>query len=188
MKRFLLLPFALALCGSAHAQLGSGAIPILNPGFETDVLTCAELPCYVPGITGWTFGPVSGTFKPGPAQYPNGVPRGVNVAGMGNANSTGSIEQTTWVPLEADRTYVLSMSIGQRADYPFTGYEASLVAGNVVLVSDSHLWPAPGTFVSDVIVFKSGPSPAQSGQPIRILVRSVGKGEVDVDNVSLTQQ
>jgi hypothetical protein len=187
MKPYLLLlPLAVVLC-TAPAQEPATliSIPLLNPGFEDDVLSCAPGNCYAAGSTGWVVGPVSGTFKPGPAQYPSGVPEGTNVAGFGNFSSTGSILQTTGTVLRANTTYVLKLSIGQRADVPFTGYVASLMAGNVTLASDNSLLPAPGTFLTDVIVFRSGPYPLLVGRPLQILVKSVGTGEVDVDKVSL---
>jgi hypothetical protein len=68
----------------------------------------------------------------------------------------------------------------------FTGYSAALLAGNVNLAYDNSLAPAPGTFLTDVIVYNSGAAPPQLGQRLQILVRSVGTGQVDIDNVSLT--
>lgn len=44
--------------------------------------------------------------------------------------------------------------------------------------------PAPGTFLADVIVYKSGAAPPQLGQRLQIRVKSAGTGRVDVDNVS----
>src|SRR5262249_10879249 len=123
----------------AFPQSATGTpVPLMNPGFDDDVLSCQLFDCYVPGITGWSVGPVSGTYKPGPAQYPLGVPSGPNVAGIGNLNSTGSILQATGVVLLPNTTYVFKLSIGQRADVPLNGYVASILAGNVVLASDSN--------------------------------------------------
>ena len=187
MKTYLLLIlFGSLTLYTAPAQEATFAIPVINPGFETDVQTCPAEPCYAAGITGWMVGPVSGTFRPGPLQYPIGIPGGLNVGAIGNFSSTGSIMQTTGVTLRADTTYVLKLSIGQRLDYPFTGYAVSLMAGGVVLASDSSLQPAPGTFLTDTIVYKTGPHPPLAGLPLQIIVTSVGTGEVDVDKVSLT--
>lgn len=71
--------------------------------------------------------------------------------------------------------------------YPFTGYMAALMAGNVVLASDNTLSPAPGTWLTDVIVLKTGAARPQLGQPLQIFVKSFGTGQVD-DDVSLTVQ
>ena len=186
MKPYLLclLFGSLALCPAPAQE--SYAIPVINPGFETDVLTCPTDPCYNAGITGWLVGPVSGTFRPGPLQYAAAIPGGSNVAGIGNSSASGSIMQTTGVTLRANTTYVLKLSIGQRLDYQLTGYVASLMAGGVVLASDSSLKPAPGTFLTDTIVYKTGQYTPLAGLPLQIIVTSVGTGEVDVDKVTLT--
>jgi hypothetical protein len=56
-------------------------------------------------------------------------------------------------------------------------------------VAASHAaTPVGGTFVSDVIEYKSGASPAQLGQPLQIFVKSVGTGEVNIAKVTLTMQ
>jgi hypothetical protein len=67
-----------------------------------------------------------------------------------------------------------------------TGYVASLMAGGVVLASDSSLRPEAGTFLTDPIMIKTAPNAALQGLPLQIIVTSVGNGEVDVDNVTLT--
>jgi hypothetical protein len=59
------------------------------------------------------------------------------------------------------------------------------LAGNVALALDNSLWPDPGTFLTDAIVFRTRPNPPQHGQPLQILVKSVGTREVDIDSVSL---
>jgi len=176
------------LVATAFAQKTVTTIPILNPGFEDDVLACAGVDCDAAPLTGWLCGPYAGVFKPGTAQFPHGVPGGTNVAylGRGNTTITGSILQTLGAAVQPNTTYVLQLSVGARADYAFTGYIASLMAGNVTLASDNSLTPAPGTFLTDVIVYESGAAPPQLGQRLQILVKSIGAGQVDIDNVSLT--
>jgi hypothetical protein len=172
---------------TASAQETTVEIPILNPGFEADVLSCTPgYYCNSGPITGWLCGPWTGPFKPSTVQFPGGIPGGVNVASIGNAGSTGSILQTLGVAVQANTTYVLKMSVGARADYAFTGYAAALMAGNVTLAFDSSLSPAAGTFQTDLIVYRSGANPQQLGQALQILVKSIGTGQVEIDNVSLT--
>jgi hypothetical protein len=75
------------------------------------------------------------------------------------AGGTGAIFQTLAVTLRANATYTLRLSVGNRADQAsFTGYVATLLAGSVPIAFDDSLAPAPGTFLQDVIVFKSGPN------------------------------
>lgn len=94
--------------------------------------------------------------------------------------------QTLGATVQATTTYVLRLSIGARADFPFTGYFVALMAGNVTLAYDnSSLSPAAGTFLSDQIRYLSG-HPIQEGQPLQIFVKSLGAGQVNIDNVSLT--
>jgi len=105
---------------------------------------------------------------------------------IGYTNTTGSMVQTLGASVEANTTYVLKITLGARADVPFTGYVASLMAANVKLAFDNKVTPSPGTFATDVIVYKSGPNPAQLGKPLQILVKSLGTGQVNVAAVSLT--
>jgi hypothetical protein len=184
-----LLPIVTAVFGIASAQQTVVSVPILNPGFEDDVLSCAaSYTCDAAPLTGWLCGPYAGVFKPSTAQFPQGVPGGTNVAyiGRGNTTITGSIAQTLGAKVQPNTTYTLQLSVGARADLAFTGYTASLLAGNVTLASDSSLSPAPGTFLTDVIVYASGAAPPQLGQRLQILVKSLGNGQVDIDNLSLT--
>jgi hypothetical protein len=187
MKPYLfLLPLALMPWISCAQEATSViSIPLLNPGFEDDSLTCGSQ-CSHPGITAWLCGPVTEVFAPSTVQFPNGIPGGVNVAALGFAIGTGSILQVTPAVVRANKTYTLRLSVGARADYAFTGYIAALMAGNVILAYDRSLSPVAGTFLKDVIVYKSGPTPAQLGQPLTIFIKSLGTGQVDIDNVSLT--
>lgn len=188
MKRHL-LSFALLISSRAFSQETTISIPILNPQFDMDVLPCSPGNlCYAPsaGITGWQFGPQTNVQKMSTVQYPNAPATGIYVATLGYSYATGSILQTLGDSLQANTTYVFKLSVGARADYPFTGYMASLLAGNVKLASSNSATPAGGTFVTDVVVYNSGTSPAQLGKPLQILVRSLGTGQVNISGVSLS--
>ncbi len=88
--------------------------------------------------------------------------------------------------MQANTTYILTVEVGARADYVFTGYAASLLAGNVLLASGHKATPVGGTFVTEVIVYQSGATPAQLGQPLQILITSTGNGQVNIAGVGLT--
>lgn len=45
--------------------------------------------------------------------------------------------------------------------------------------------PVGGTFVTAVIGYKSGATPPQLGQALQVFVKSLGTGQVDIDNVSV---
>lgn len=144
--------------------------------------------CFYPAITGWSVGPNSGVQKTSTADFPGGLPDGVNFAYVGNAHSTGSLTQILNATVRANAIYTLNMSVGQQLGIAMTGYVAALMAGGITLVSDSSLKPAPGTFLEETIVYNSGPNPPQLGRPLVIFVKSLGNGQVDIDKVSLTVQ
>jgi hypothetical protein len=131
-------------------------------------------------------GPQTGPEKVSTAQYPSAPTGGFYVMAVGYTNTTGSIMQTLGDTVEANTTYVLKISLGARADVPFTGYVAALMAGNVTLAYDNKVTPLAGTFATDVIIYNSGANPAQLGKPLQILVKSLGTGQVNVASVSLT--
>jgi len=173
----------LAAC-AASAQVN---IPILNPQFNWDVLTGNPGASQV-GITGWITGPTTGTFKASTTQFPSLPTTGLYCAYVGSAQgySSGSIFQTLGATVQANTVYVLKVIVGARADAPFGGYIATLMAGNVALIAGNKATPVGGTFVTEEVVYSSGPTPAQLGQPLQILIKSTGIGQVDIPSVSLT--
>jgi hypothetical protein len=180
----LLLALAVLTTGIVSAQTTT-SIPIFNPFFVDDQIACSP-GCSYPGISGWICGASNSLFKASTIQYPEAPQEGLYVAAIGYSNATGSILQTLGDTVQANAIYVLKVSIGARADYPFTGYLASLMAGNVTLASSNKATPVGGTFVSDVIEYSSGPTPSQLGQPLQIFVKSFGTGQVNIASVSLT--
>jgi hypothetical protein len=60
-----------------------------------------------------------------------------------------------------------------------------LLAGGVVLGSDSTGDPSPGTFIEQTIVYDSGSSPAELGQALEISVSGDANGQADFDQFSL---
>ena len=180
----LLLSLAALSVWTAPAQVN---IPILNPKFDMDVLTCSPgYSCFLYGITGWVTGPNTWSLKCSTAQFPSAPPTGLYVAAIGNSDSSGSILQTLGATVQANTTYILSVEVGARADYVFTGYTVSLLAGNVTLASGHKATPVGGSFVTEVVAYESGATPAQLGKPLQILITSTGAGQVDIQSVGLT--
>ena len=181
----LLLSLAALFAGTVSAAEVS--IPILNATFDLDQLQCSPgYNCAYPGISGWLCGPETSVQKMSTAQYPAAPPEGIYVAAIGYSTLTGSILQTLADTVQAKTTYVLKLKIGARADLPFTGYSAGLMAGNVVVAPGNNSTPVGGTFITDEIIYVSGPAPAQLGKPLQIFVKSLGTGQVDVAAVTLT--
>ncbi|WP_180539942.1 hypothetical protein [Nevskia soli] len=184
-KPTLLLPIlALFSTWAASAQV---SIPILNPVFDLDKLTCtAGYYCFAGNISGWLCGPETGLQKASTAEFPSAPSAGIYVAAIGNTGGTGSILQTLGDTLQPNTLYVLKVKAGARADYPFTGYSAGLVAGNVTVASGNTATPVGGAFVIEEITYNSGANPGQVGKPLQVFVKSLGSGQVDVAAVTLT--
>jgi hypothetical protein len=188
IQQVILLLSASLSSGTAFAQ--GTAIPIANPLFLEDQLSCSPgAGCYTSqNISEWLCGPVTSIAKLSTEQYPAAPPQGILVAALGYTQGTGSIQQTLSDTVQANTNYVLKIEIGARADVPFTGYLASLKAGNVVLASSSKATPTGGTFVTDAITYSSGANPPQLGKPLQISVKSLGFGQVNIRAVSLTAE
>jgi len=199
--RLLPLTFAAMLLRTAFAQGNPVSIPILNPQFNVDKMyTSTGAPCtstqggncYQLSITGWTVGPQTLVQVSSTTQFPGVPAAGLYVAALGGADRvcavSGSILQTLGDTLQADTSYTLKVKLGARLDLEFTGYNAALMAGNLILASANSATPTPGTFVTETITYKSGASPAQLGKPLQIFITSVGPGQVNISDVSLTAQ
>jgi hypothetical protein len=162
-------------------------IGILNPKFDRNTLMCSPGGgCTQTGITGWIVGPASYVAKFSTTQYPSAPSTGLYCAALGDSTVTGSIFQTSGATVQANTTYTLTVTVGARADVVFTGYLASLVAGNDILVSGAKATPVGGNFVTEVISWESGATPTQLGQPLQVLIESKGTGQVDISDVVLT--
>lgn len=188
MRRFLVLvALASILLWNVSAQETATVIPILNPEFQLDTLACSPgSNCNYPNISGWIVGPQTGILKASSVQYPGTPASGIYVAYIGSSQATGSITQTLGATVQANTTYTLTVRIGARNDEVFTGYAAILVAGNVTLASGDSSIPLGGKFVNEVVMYNSGPTPPQLGQPLQIFVESMGTGQLNVAEVALT--
>jgi HpiC1 cyclase len=189
----------IAVCSSAFIGLTvtafaqSQTIPIVNPAFDSTVLTCAPGPsCFEDGVLpGWAAGSPTttfATFKPstGPgAIFPGGIPGGgPNVAAVGNGEGgTGVITQDLGFAPLPNTTYTLTMYVGQRSDVPLVAYDVELVVGTISVASDTTLRPAPGTFLLDTVSYSSGPSPGNGHLIIRLTGN--GAGQADFTQVAL---
>jgi hypothetical protein len=110
-----------------------------------DQLTCAAgYNCFAANISGWLCGPETGLQKASAAEDPSAPAEGLFVAAIGNKGGTGSILQTLGDTLQPNTLYVLKVKVGARTDYPFTGYSAGLVAGNVTVASGNTATPVGG--------------------------------------------
>lgn len=177
----LSLSLSLGSAGNAFAS----PITVNNFSFENLVLPCAPGPnCFTLGdIPGWTVSsiPSTATFKPstGLGGEFSSIPDGVNVAGVGNAMGGANIFQALSATVQPNTLYTLDVSVGHRADFPFSQYTIDLEAGGTVLASDSSLSPASGSFLTDVITFSSGPTPTTLGEQLGIRLSATGLSITD---------
>ena len=218
MKVLRFLSAATLLCTASFVQ--ADTITILNPSFEADVLACSPGPgCATDDtLTDWTGSTANpsgfsgggvafnnfGVYKPGTAEYPGGVPDGVNVAYLSTNVYNVSISQVLGSDLVANDTYTLTGFVGIRKDTSVIppgigdfGYNVALEANGTVLNSlvnegKVNAFLTPGTFVPFTVTFNSGSTPAQLGQALEIVLTDDGSGnqfepsEIDFDKLSLT--
>jgi hypothetical protein len=203
------LAFAFFVGGLA-THLCAGSIAILNPSFEDQILSPGTGSGYPWGpITDWTESQTANVvyyaYNASVAQYPSGVPDGVNVAGLTENGPSANIFQILTATLLANDTYTFTGYAGLRADTtiwapPLGCYGAGAVVeagGNVLTpvapggdINCSSL--STGSFREFTFVFSTGPNPAGLGDPLEIVLTANGSGstseaaEIDFDDLSLS--
>ena len=180
------------------AGVSAAAIPIVNPGFETDPVADGTFPVFVP--TGWLlYDPTSinggnntvGVLNPtGTTFFPTGAPEGSNVAlvflGRDIGRGEMGLRQTLPAQVTARTRYVLRYAVGNIASGTglppfdafgfydldgFPGYRVELRAGNEILVVDDNtLAPvlSEGTFLTTAIEASVGGNDDVIGEPLEI--------------------
>jgi hypothetical protein len=184
-------------CGFA-LQLPADSISILNPNFDAQVLAPGATAGfgYIP-ITDWSQNDVTNTaytvYNPAATSYPGGVPGGNNVADLLSDGATSSIWQFLTTDLEANDTYTLTGYAGYRLDRNIFAPALDGCGGNVMVEAGGNILnPAviggninnngtgctPGTFTPFSITFSTGSNPAGLGQPLEIVLETLGTGSV----------
>jgi hypothetical protein len=189
------LSIAVFFCGFA-APL-SADISILNPNFDAQSLAPGATAGYgfIP-ITDWSQNDVNNTaytvYNPVATSYPGGVPGANNVADLLSDGATASIWQFLTTDLQANDSYTLAGYAGFRLDTNIFAPALDGCAGNVAVEAGGNILnPAviggninngtgctPGTFTPFSITFSTGSSPAGLGQPLEIVLETLGTGSV----------
>lgn len=188
MRHFLTGLVCVAVTVLFSGWVLAGPIAINNPGFETGVLDNAGAKGpYGFTIPDWTGGtgptpPVAGVYRPiATISIP---PEGENVA----FTNGPTIAQVLADVLSPYNTYALTVQVGERTDRPSTGYLVELLAGGVVLASDSGVTAGPGSWLTSTVNYTSG---ASSGGALEIRLSTLGGyapgTQVLFDEASLTQ-
>ena len=180
-----------ALSLSVVFVLPGASIPVTNASFEA--LSLAHPDDYsLNNIPGWNVSlhGFASTFRPG-GEFPAGIPDGVNVAAVGGGSS---ISQTLSGLLTGNTNYTLLVGVGNRSGY-FSGYTVTLIAGGVVLATDSiqhsdysAFAEAYGTFTTSTINYFAAAGNAQIGTALSITLSSSGSSsdQAEFDNVRLS--
>lgn len=180
-------------------------IEINNPGFEAPAYADGDygptdgwtLGYYtVPDTTTWVGGGTdeSGGYNPAAdADYGGVVPEGDNLAYTSSfAGYDTGLSQILSATLQANTQYDLSVSVGNPALYnggPTADYRIELLAGGVLLASDTGPSPLDDTWKTASLTYNSGGDPVQLGQPLEIRLLAVDFDdwyEVHFDNVTLS--
>jgi PEP-CTERM motif len=195
-KTWNLVPAALLLCVASAAHADS--ITILNPDFDDQVLAPGETAGfgYIP-ITDWGQDDVPNTaytvYNPAATSYPTGVPGGNNVADLLADGPTATIFQVLTTDLQANDTYTLTGYSGFRLDTNIFQPALDGCHGNAMVEAGGNVLNAPvlggnvnntggpcvpGTFTQFSISFTTGADPAGLGQPLEIVLETLGTGSV----------
>jgi hypothetical protein len=168
--------------------LGAAAISVVNPSFETDVVSKGN---YIGATaTGWTGSTLTGfsTFDPDLSQLASGPQNGVNVLAL----QAGNVVQTLTSFLTANTLYTLQVGVGSRSDGPFIStYDVSLETANGSILADVNSpIPANGTFLTASLNFTALATDPNLGKNLVIRLtntnpNSVGS-QVLYDNVRLS--
>jgi hypothetical protein len=174
MPRLLLASVALASLGPLSAVARGDLLPIVNQGFEDQVVTDGD---FIRGtLTGWSALGDSGVFNPTTASLPSQPSEGVNVAFIGGTFAGGPIRQTLATVLTAG-SYALRIDVGDRLDTSFAGYSIGLFAGDALLAQDNNsMTPSNGTFVTSLTTFTALASDVNLGQPLAIKISASNDG------------
>jgi hypothetical protein len=165
------------------------AVTIVNPSFESPAKADAYYSVDLTDCPGWTRidnGGFIGVWDIPAANYGGNAPEGENIA---YANSDG-FEQTLTQTLAADTTYTLTVEVGNRTGFAWTGYKVQLLADETVLDEDNNTVAiADNTFKTSTVTYAydSGQS-ALLGQPLKIRLLCLDGNEVNFDNVELTTE
>jgi len=175
-----LMGMALVLGFLSAGQVWADSFPlaVVNPSFESNLLADGT---WMYGAAGWTTTGPSGTWNPiSPGtQYLGGID-GSNVA----FSNGGYFSQVLSDVLMAGNTYTLSVDVGRRLDYGFSGYAIQLLAGGSLLSSDSSAILVPGSFVTSTLTYSTDASNPLIGQVLEIRLVSYGL-QTNFDNVVL---
>jgi len=182
---------AFAALGLFEGSASASTITVLNPSFETAVLSNGADVC---PISNWTCSPAADTrlgiydFTTGQyPTYPTGAPDGTYAAYIGPDMAGGFFSQDTSAQIAANTTYALTVFGGNRADFGFTPGTISLTANGVIIASLTLSDPGEGKWAGQTLSYANGSTFLNQTLGIRLSAPAATfSGQVNFDNVSLT--
>ena len=185
----LVANFTLNQAGSSNAV----PITVVNASFESPATAQGMVASVADGWVPFNGNPY-GVYNPANGLYTNEVddvlPSPAQGAQVLWIDSTNYVAQILTNALEANQTYTLSGTIGNRGDgYGLLATDqpyVELVAGNTIIAENTDLpHPAPGSFLPWTISYTAAATGFPSG-PLQIQLGQHGAGEVNFDNIALT--
>jgi hypothetical protein len=175
-----------------QGQVRAASIFIANNSFENPVITNPSGFNTVSSGTSnnWTFtGGPQGFANPVAAHNAGGSWYGPSPTINGNQvawSNGGTISQTLSATLQTNTVYTLGAFVGNRLSLNFPGYNIGLYAGGNLLVSNSGVTPADGTFAPVNVSYTSGIS-VTPGQQLEIRLTSLTglNAQTNFDNITL---
>ena len=171
----------------AAGSVQGAAISILNASFENPAL--ADGAESYPGVPDWvSSGGVTGVINPKDSTMPGTTDPDTVLDGdnAGFANGTGTLSQTLSATLQTYTSYNLTALLAHASNAYKLNYEFRLLAGGVELASRAGTDPAPGTVLTDSVIFNTGPSHPQAGQALSIeIYNPISQNQLLIDVVSL---
>jgi hypothetical protein len=186
------------------------SINVANPSFETANLTLSGNGSFSQLIAGSTIFAAGGTLanwtaastttnaacgafdpSPGGVNWTSSWWAGSNIGYLPISSAgTVSLSQTVSTALQNNTTYTLSALVGRRTYTPRFNYALQLWAGPTMLVSASNLALVSNRSGTDSVSYSSGSKNPQAGQPLVIVLSSVGttgiQTEAFFDDIALS--
>ena len=187
-RLFLSLSATLGFASAAHAAKN---IPVLNPSFELpgDNANFTHGPegAYLKfNCDDWNGSGIFAVFAPNTRPYPNGIPDAKQVGVVGDETGSGALFQDVPATVQIGQTYMLSVAVGNRADYSGSGLVNLETTGGAILASSGTVTPALGAFQQVTLNYTVTENDPFVGQGLRIYLTRSGGNQTNFDNVKLT--
>ena len=176
---FLIVPASYALpVAINNYSFESSSAPLITSSKNGSTYTVA-------GFGGWNYTGNGnwGIWSTSSASYSAPIPDGNYIGHLTN----GSIFQDTGWLVQASNIFTLTVDIGNRLDYAFTGnYGVELLAGSNVIASSYSVIPGVGQFSTLSMDYIAMAGDINIGSTLGIRIFSDGGQQLNFDNIRLS--